>query len=85
MWKSRSVAEPKITLHKHKTSSSLGMSALYSSSEKMGSLSPPEPVLTKRQAQIPLGCVLTDHTWLCYHSWLGSSLLGSGAHCQVDG
>lgn len=35
MWKSRSGAEPEITLNKHKTSSPLGVSALCSSSEKM--------------------------------------------------
>lgn len=84
MWKSRSGGEPEITLNKHKTSSPLGVSALYSSSEKMGSLSPPEPVLTEGQAQTPLGCVLSDHTWVRHSSLVGRSLLCSRAHCQVD-
>lgn len=84
MWKSRRVAEPEITLNKHKTSSPLGVSAVYSSSEKMGSLSAQGPILTESQAQIPLGCVLSDHTWLSHSSRLGNSLLCSRAHCWVD-
>lgn len=84
MWKSRSAAEPTVTLNKHNTSSPLAVGALCGF-KKMGNLGPSEPGLADSRAQIPPGCFLSDHTWLCHDSRPGSSFLCSMAHCKVGG
>lgn len=69
MWKSRSVAEPKITLNKHKTSSPFGVSALYSGVKQDGRPQSIGPVLlTESQTNSPSGHSPSDQACLCQGS-----------------
>lgn len=69
MWKSRSVAEPKITLNKHKTSSPFGASALYSGVKQDGRPQSIGPVLlTESQINSPSGRSPSAQACLCQGS-----------------